>query len=143
MSSRNSLQIAPTIAASSLVTPNLAALADPPTRHVDAALMDYFLIELVNTLRASSAVATARSKKVEQEMIEAGLIPAPAPPVLTRKKETARDSQTSLTTRSGGKSTVMEEEEEAVRARLEAIGLHVGANFTERCARAIFHVDVL
>lgn len=129
--------MAPAVSASSLVPSSLAALADPPTRQVDAAAMDYLLIELVNTLRASSAVATARSKKIEQEMIEAGLIPPPsaAPPSLPLKKENARDSLTGLGSQSGsvsGKTVVMDEEEEAVRVRLEAIGLHVGANFTER-----------
>ncbi|GLB36802.1 putative transport protein particle (TRAPP) component [Lyophyllum shimeji] len=128
--------MAPQIPASSLVPPNLAALADPPIRQIDGAVMDYFLIELVETLRVSSAVATARSKKIEQEMIEAGLIPPPAPAAPTpSKKETARDSVTSLSSRTTGKAAVLDEEEEAVRVRLEAIGLHVGANFTERLCR--------
>lgn len=136
---------APQIPASSLVAPSLAALADPSTRQIDSAVMDYFLIELVNTLRVSSAVATARSKKIEKEMIEAGLIPQPAaaPPALPlkREKESARDSVTSLHSRGsaggpGKASTVVDEDEEALRSRLEAIGLHVGANFTERCVIA-------
>lgn len=127
-----------------MVSPSLAALADPPIRQVDGAVMDYFLIELVNTLRASSAVATARAKRIEQEMAEAGLIPpsAPNPSALPLKRESARESAresvTSLNSRTGsatGKSSTqpIDEDEEAVRTRLEAIGLHVGANFTERC----------
>ncbi|KAG5643048.1 hypothetical protein DXG03_001626 [Asterophora parasitica] len=131
--------MAPSIATSSLVPASLAALADPPIRQIDAAVMDYFLIELVNTLRESSAVATARTKKIEQEMVEAGLIPAPAAsaPAPPAKKENARDSTTSLNSSSKGtgKPPVLDEEEEAVRVRLEAIGLHVGANFTERLCR--------
>ena len=114
----------------------LAALADPPIRQIDGAAMDYFLIELVATLRESAAVATARSKKVEQEMLEAGLIPPPAPVPSSLKKEkdsSARDSVTSLASKTGstagGKSV---EDEEPVRQRLEAIGMHVGANFSER-----------
>lgn len=133
MSARNSMQIAAPLVPTS--SSSLAALADPPNRLVDAAVMDYFLIELVNTLRVSAAVATARSKKIEQEMIEAGLIPPPPAPAaltLSSKKDSARDSVTSLNSRTG-KSAVVDEEEEAVRTRLEAIGLHVGANFTERC----------
>ncbi|KAG6828991.1 hypothetical protein H0H92_006063 [Tricholoma furcatifolium] len=136
MSGRTSLQIAPSIPASSLVSPSLAALADPPNRQIDAALMDYFLIELVNTLRESAAVATARQKKVEKEMVEAGLIPPPSatPPAVPKKeKESARDSVTSL--KSAGKATAVDEEEEAVRLRLETMGVHVGANFTERLCR--------
>jgi hypothetical protein len=103
--------------------------------------MDYFLIEAVNTLRASAAVATARAKKVEQEMIDAGLIPAPAPVLhpLTTMRESAsgslsgeRDSARSSGSKRGSASAKSDEDEEAVRTRLEAIGLHVGANFAER-----------
>jgi len=113
---------------------------------IDGCAMDYFLIEAVNTLRASSAVALARAKKVEQEMIDAGLIPAPVPvphPLLINMRESGSGSAstdgdsigsagskgTSGFAKSGGGG---EEEEEAVRTRLEAIGLHVGANFAER-----------
>jgi hypothetical protein len=92
--------------------------------------MDYLLIELVNALRVSSAVAAARTRKIEQEMIEAGLIPAAPAPLPPSKKDPAqRDSLTSA----GSNGKQRDVEEEAVRARLEAIGLHVGANFTERC----------
>ncbi|KAG6848246.1 hypothetical protein H0H93_001972 [Arthromyces matolae] len=136
MSGRNSLQVAPSISSASFVHPSLAALGDPPIRQIDAAVMDYFLIELVTTLKDSSAVATARQKKIEKEMIEAGLLPPPSAPAAPAvpKKESARDSVTSLNSKSG-KSVVVDEEEEAVRVRLEAIGVHVGANFTERLCR--------
>lgn len=131
MSGRDSLQFS-SIPTSSLVPKNLATLADPPVRQIDAAAMDYLLIELVNTLKESSAIATARQRKVEKEMIEAGLIPPPpqAAPAVP-KKESPRDSVTSLNSKSG-KIAPVDEEEEAVRVRLEAIGTHVGANFTER-----------
>jgi hypothetical protein len=86
--------------------------------------MDYFLIELVNTLRESSAVASARAKKIEQEMVEAGLLPTPTPPAAPSKPRQKTDSNASR--------TVVPEEEEGLRTRLEAIGLHVGSNFTER-----------
>ncbi|KAJ7505394.1 TRAPP complex subunit trs33 [Mycena galericulata] len=139
MASRSSTQIAPTISASALVPQNLLVLADPPVRQIDGAVMDYFLIELVNTLRASAAVATERSKKIEAEMVEAGLIPPPVvpPPHPLKKEATARDSVTSLNSRAstGGRMSSADEAEEAVRSRLEAIGLHVGANFTERLCR--------
>ena len=135
MTSRSSFQ-----AASSTT---LAALADPPIRQVDGAVMDYFLIELVATLRESAAVATARSKKIEQEMVEAGLIPPPVPvPSSLKKDSSARDSVTSLASRSGsaaGGKSVADDEEEPVRQRLEAIGMHVGANFTERFVFPCIH----
>ncbi|KAF7314199.1 hypothetical protein MKEN_00892100 [Mycena kentingensis (nom. inval.)] len=137
--SRSSTQLAPSLSANSLVPPNLLALADPPLHQIDAAVMDYFLIELVTTLRASSAVAMARNKKIEAEMVEAGLIPAVAPaPPQPLKMSSASASTTSLHSRSNtvsGRPSPAEEAEEAVRTRLEAIGMHVGANFTERLCR--------
>ncbi|CAK5270260.1 unnamed protein product [Mycena citricolor] len=140
MASRNSTQITPSVSANGLVPQNLLALADPPARQVDGAVMDYFMIELVNALRASAAVATERSKKIEAEMVEAGLIPpalsGPTPHSLKRDA-TARDSVTSVNSRAStsGRVSGADEGEEAVRQRLEAIGIHVGANFTERLCR--------
>ncbi|KAI0252731.1 transport protein particle component [Lactifluus subvellereus] len=113
-------------AAGPSTAPLLAALADPQLRLVDAAAMDYFLIEAVQTLRHSSAIADARAKKIEDEMIEAGLIPPPLPPQVKAKKDAQRDSI------GAGSSAPSDDEDEGLRARLEAIGLHVGANITER-----------
>lgn len=81
----------------------------------------------MNTLRTSSAVAIARNKKIEQEMIDSGLLqPPPAvPPVVPAK----RDSFASTSSKTDGKS---DEEEEGLRLRLEAIGVHVGSNIAER-----------
>lgn len=107
----------------------VATLAEPPVRLMDGAAMDYFLIEMVNTLRNSSAVATARAQKVEQEMIDAGLLPPPPPPTSTKKEN--RDSTGSLASRSDKPG--VSEEDEPLRMRLESIGMHVGANITERC----------
>lgn len=116
-----------------LCHPTMAALSEPPQAFVDGAALDYFMMEMVTTLKASAAVATARAKKIEQEMVEAGLVPPsiPAPPPLPLKKESARDSVTSLTSKSGSKA-VVDEDEEALRSRLEYIGSHVGANITEK-----------
>jgi hypothetical protein len=116
MASRNSAQIQPNA---------IAAMADPPLRLMDGAAMDFFLIEMVNTLRTSSAVATARAQTVEQEMIDAGLLPPPPPP--SSLKHQNRDSVGSLSLRS-----TKEDEEEPLRMRLESIGMHVGANIAER-----------
>lgn len=116
-------------AASTSMSGSLAALADPPERTMDGAAMDYFLIELVNTLRASSAVAVARTKKVEQDMIEAGLLsPTPqVPPAVPSK----RDSMASISSKAETR-TIGDDEDEALRLRLESIGVHVGANVAER-----------
>jgi hypothetical protein len=124
-------------------TPSLATLAESQPRLMDAAAMEYFLIEAVQTLRHSSAVADSRAQKIEDEMIEAGLIPPPPPPQVRAKKDAQRDSVGT------GISATSDEEEEGLRARLEAIGLHVGSNITERCASHIIygvkrtHTDVI
>ena len=113
---------------SAALSPAVVTLADPPTRLIDGPAMDYFLIEVVNTLRASSAVAVARTKKVEQEMIEAGLLqptPIPPPPVPSKRDSTASSTSSKLDLK-------VSDEEEGVRVRLEAIGMHVGANVAER-----------
>ncbi|KAI0932792.1 hypothetical protein AcW1_000187 [Taiwanofungus camphoratus] len=130
MSSRASFQSSHGIPSTTTSIPSLAANADPPVRQMDSAAMDYFLIEAVNALRASSAVAAARAKKVEQEMIEAGLIPPPAP-VLPPLKDAQRDSVGSNVSKDSTRKISPDEEDE-VRVRLEAIGMHVGANVTER-----------
>ncbi|KAF5349446.1 hypothetical protein D9758_014615 [Tetrapyrgos nigripes] len=69
-------------------------------------------------------------------MVDAGLIPPPQPALSTLplKTENPRDSTISLNSRSG-KNAAVDEEEEAIRTRLEAIGLHVGTNFAERLCR--------
>ena len=88
------------------------------------------IIELVNTVRASSTVAVARTKKVEQEMIDAGLLPAPSLNAATASSS-FRDSVASTGSKPDGKAP-LDDEEEALRLRLESIGMHVGANVAER-----------
>ncbi|CAL1696801.1 unnamed protein product [Somion occarium] len=120
---------------------SISALADPPPKLMDGPAMDYFVIEMVNTLRESSSVAISRTKKIEQEMVEAGLLPPPgsATATATTKRESARDSMSSTPRLDGGKGE-LSEEDEALRQRLESIGMHVGANVAERLChdRALF-----
>lgn len=117
------------MATSTSVSGSLAAWADPPIRMMDGPAMDYLLIELVSSLRASSAVAMNRTKKLEQEMIEAGLLspPAQVAPAVPSK----RDSLSSVSSKTEAR-VVTDEVEEALRLRLESIGMHVGANVAER-----------
>ncbi|KAF9780970.1 transport protein particle component [Thelephora terrestris] len=102
-------------------------MADAQMRYMDGPAFDFFLIEMVNTLRASSAHAQARARKVEQEMIDAGLLPAPLPTPGMHKHH--KDSTASLASRATAK---VEDEEEGLKLRLEAIGMHVGANIAEK-----------
>ncbi|KAL0950566.1 hypothetical protein HGRIS_007368 [Hohenbuehelia grisea] len=134
MSARSSIQLPSSSTPHALPAPlqPIAALADPSAHYIDGAAMDYFLIEAVNVLRVSSAVATAKRKRIEKEMIDTGLLPptAPVPPPKEKPKDTARDSVTSLTSKAA--KVPVDEDEEALRVRLESIGVHVGANFAER-----------
>jgi trafficking protein particle complex subunit 6 len=123
MSARTSLQ------GLSSTIPSLTALADPPVRAIDGAAMDYFLAELVPAIRASAAVAVARTRAVEKEMVDAGLLPAPLPS--SAQGASNRDSVASTGSRPDAKGPV-DEDEEAVRLRLESIGVHIGANVAER-----------
>ncbi|TEB29276.1 transport protein particle component [Coprinellus micaceus] len=133
---------------SSLAPATLAALSDPPAKLVDGAAFDYFLIEMASTLRESAAVAYARAKRVEQEMLEAGLLPVNPTATATQASMSkkagggppgARDSVTSLSSTRGSKSNAaasqIDEEDEPLRSRLETIGVQVGSRFVERlCA---------
>lgn len=95
---------------------------------MDAAVLDYFVIELTNTLRHSSSIATARIKRKEAEMITAGLL-APLPP----KKEPPNGVRDSIASNvSVSKTPSPDDDEEPVRMRLEAIGITVGGNLAER-----------
>lgn len=82
----------------------------------------------------------AREKERETLMKEAGLIPSAAPSTNTKDgTASARDSTGSLASNKGGvgkgPAGPVDEEEEALKTRLEAIGVHVGSNFSERCDR--------
>lgn len=116
----------------------IGQLADPPIRYVNAAALDYLVIEAIQALKASSAVATARRKGAEKDLLDAGLVPpephAPAVP----KKDVQRESMASLASRvtiSSVANVKVESDldEEDVLARLDAIGVHVGSNIAERC----------
>ncbi|KAI5997856.1 NO signaling/Golgi transport ligand-binding domain-containing protein [Pisolithus orientalis] len=108
---------------------SLVALADPPAVYVDGAAMDCLVIEAVSALRASSAVAAARATKIELEMAQAGFVP---PPPVAKPQHSSKDSVGSNTARP---HSYVDEEDEGVRSRLEAIGLHVGANYAEKLCR--------
>ena len=129
MAARNTIQ---SLSTATTGVDALSLLAEPPTRHVDGAAMDYFLIELVQTIRQSSIVATARQKKIEQEMIQAGFVPPSAAQTQAKKDALGLSGESPNAARNSNGKSKESEEDESVRVRLEAIGVHVGANFTER-----------
>ncbi|KAG8695411.1 Trafficking protein particle complex subunit 33 [Ceratobasidium sp. 394] len=109
--------------------PTLRSLAYPTQKQVDAVVYDVLLIEMVRTLRESASVARKRERELEEEMVENGLIEKKVAPGAA--PATTRDSISSVP---ATKSTA-DEDEEAVRVRLESIGVHVGTNIVERLAR--------
>jgi len=95
--------------------------------------MEFLMIELVHTLRESARTAMKKSRTQEEEMVAAGLLPAPASSSITtpslRGSSSVRDSMASED------SKVFEEEEDALKSRLESIGAVVGGNLAERLSR--------
>ena len=91
---------------------SLTALANPIVAQMDSAAYDYLLIELIPTLRSSAQVATMRTKALEVEMQKAHLI----------QPSTDKDKE----------KGVEKDPDEPLKARLESIGMHVGANLVER-----------
>ncbi|KAF8603187.1 transport protein particle component [Ceratobasidium sp. AG-I] len=108
--------------------PTLRTLAYPPQKQVDAAVYDVLLIEMVRTLRESASVARKRERELEEEMIENGLIERKVVPPTTAARDSVGGSVPAA-------KTVVDDDEEAVRIRLESIGMHVGTNLVERLAR--------
>jgi hypothetical protein len=90
---------------------SLTAFANPLVVQMDSAAYDYLLIELIPTLRSSAQVATMRTKALEAEMQKAHLVQ----PSADKEKEKGE-----------------EDPDEPLKARLESIGTHVGANLVER-----------
>ncbi|KAF8584976.1 transport protein particle component [Ramaria rubella] len=124
----------PSPSTSSLVTPELLAISDVPSNQhqIDASVQDYFLIELVHTLRRSSQVARDRRKKREEEMIANGLLPSTFAAGGANTSPSASRSSVGSPGTVGGTKPPVNEEEEAIKVRLEALGVHVGANLAER-----------
>ncbi|CAG7852364.1 SubName: Full=Uncharacterized protein {ECO:0000313/EMBL:CCA68596.1} [Serendipita indica DSM 11827] len=87
----------------------LGTLANPPLALVDGAMFDYFLMEMVATIRQSSVVASQRQKQLEDEMANANLL----------QHSQHRSGHQQLT-------------EDALRARLDNIGAQVGASLVEK-----------
>jgi len=153
--SRQSIQASPAnyninVAASSsttsIITPSLYPLAEPSPRQVDGAAMDYLLMEMVHTLRASSAVAATRMKKIEKEMIDAGLLTPPqaVPASQARREAHAQGSQRdSLRSLASTPASQRETEDEELRIRLENVGIHVGSNIAERYVFMISLINIL
>lgn len=101
-----------------LVTPSVTALSDPPPQFVDAHLLEYLMTEVMRTLTVSEQVATARRKEQErriEEQVRGSLSNGTVIPI--SKPVTA---------------STREEADEAVKARLDAMGFKVGWSMAER-----------
>jgi hypothetical protein len=101
------------LSASTLTSPTLLKLIEVSPHDVDAAPLDYLLIELVESFRLSAAVAHTRFKRIDQELQRAGLEVESA-----TKKTSGQDPEDEL--------------EQQLIDRLERAGVHVGSSLTER-----------
>ncbi|BGP01979.1 TRAPP complex subunit trs33 [Rhodotorula toruloides ATCC 204091] len=114
---------------SSLITPPLLALADPPQHTVDARLVEFFVQETIRTLLDSTKAASERRKR-EHESIEAEL----ASLGLSGSGGGAKGKK-----KADGADPAKEDEEEVVdeevRKKLEGLGFKVGWATAERLSR--------
>ena len=119
-----------------LVNPALQHLADDAPRLMDAVVLDFLLIEMVPILKQSTTASLKKIREAENEMIEAGLLSPPAPthPIPPGLKgaalQEAIDDQRRI--------QIEEEDNEALRLRLESIGVSVGGTLAERSVRWIW-----
>jgi len=106
-----------TVSSTSLSSPTLSKLADSAPHEIDAAVFEYIFIELVRCFKNSATFTQSRLEKHEQEMIDAGLLPA------------------SVKKRKEHPTALQSEPDQALLLRIEIAGEHVGANLSERLAR--------
>ncbi|GAA6003484.1 Trs33p, partial [Rhodotorula paludigena] len=115
---------------SSLLSPAVSALADPPAHSADARLVDLVHAELIRTLQHSQRAATARARAdhalVEDQLAQLGLAP------LDKGKARAT---TEDTPNAKAEQAQRDEADDAVRSRLDSLGFKVGWATAERLAR--------
>ncbi|CAG8578947.1 5451_t:CDS:2 [Acaulospora colombiana] len=87
----------------------LVALATSTAAQIDVSVLDYFLIETIDTLRQSAERAVSRRRELEEEMSKSNIL----------HQIPVRDTQHNTS-------------EEALKCRLENIGVHVGSALVER-----------
>lgn len=90
----------------------LVTLATSTAAQIDVSVLDYFLIETINTLRQSAERAISRQKELEEEMSKSNIL----------HQIPVRDAQHNTS-------------EEALKTRLENLGVHVGSTLVERLVR--------
>jgi hypothetical protein len=87
----------------------LVTLANSTATQIDVSVLDYFLIETINTLRQSAERAISRQRELEEEMSKSNIL----------HQIPVRDAQHNMP-------------EEALKIRLENLGVHVGSALVER-----------
>ena len=102
------------VSSTSLSSPALSKLADSTPHEIDGAVLEYLFIELVRCFKDSAAIMQSRLERHEQEMIDAGLLPA------------------SVKKRKEHPNALQSEPDQALLSRIDMAGQHVGANLSER-----------
>lgn len=120
-----------TRSSSSLVTPQLGALADPRLYTADPRLLNWLIAETINTLRESEVAAANRQDRdlyAAQRHVES---------LRLSPSSGATDSSARPHTHESSPVQRTEPDEAAVRARLDLIGYRVGWATAERCVSEI------
>ncbi|WFD35952.1 hypothetical protein MCUN1_002823 [Malassezia cuniculi] len=107
----STLLAAPTRAGAPLVTSAVLELANPPQKQVARVCYHLLAVEMIRSIEASTSYRVRRSNDTVAQLAQADGA-AHVPPPLTS-----------------------EDEQEMVRARVEAIGMHLGAGIAARLSR--------
>ncbi|KAK4057111.1 hypothetical protein OIO90_002011 [Microbotryomycetes sp. JL221] len=114
-----------------LITPRLTALSDPPQRFLDVHAMEHFMAEVVRRLIDSERAARHRHDEQER-IIEADLLSFKTSTLSLRDRH---ERKRSTATASTAKTQSTPESDLTVRARLDLMGFKVGWVLAERLAR--------
>ncbi|GAA98899.1 uncharacterized protein L969DRAFT_104359 [Mixia osmundae IAM 14324] len=112
----------------SLVNPQVLALADPPTHQVDARLFEYISFQMVSVLAESSKLATQkrvqRQRRIEEDF---GLKSRPASSRTSLGSSKSKDNASA--------DEIKERDSHELRVRLEQVGFKTGWGLSERLCR--------
>ncbi|SCV71533.1 BQ2448_3121 [Microbotryum intermedium] len=128
------------LSSTSLITPQLTALADPPPKMVDQHLFEYMIQEVIRTIITSESVARER-RIAYQRQVEHDLKLARATSQITLSSS-SNNNKTSVAMAPSvpSKSSSFpppnqDEADEGVRSRLDKMGFKVGWAMAEKLAR--------
>ncbi|KDE09474.1 hypothetical protein MVLG_00376 [Microbotryum lychnidis-dioicae p1A1 Lamole] len=128
------------LSSTSLITPQLTALADPPPTMVDQHLFEYMMQEVIRTIITSESVARERRIAYERQVEhDLKLARATSSVTLNTSNGNGKTSAAMAPSVPSKSSTFpppnQDEADEAVRSRLDKMGFKVGWAMAEKLAR--------